>query len=117
GHPLAPWAALRAAELLLVKEPATALALVAPLDGPWPAQDDATVLRAKALLASTNEGERRLGVASLRDLAAAARDDSAAVAVTLPLAGALSRSKDVKEREEAVQLYWRIASRLPGTTV
>lgn len=112
NHPLARWATLRVAESLVGKEDELALALLETVLDDWPGRSQAEVLKAKALLATR---QTDAGVALLRDLVARTRSDSGAVLSAMPLAQELATHDSVEDRAEAVVLYRRIATRLPGT--
>lgn len=121
GHPLAPWAAVRAAELHEreegVLDPAAAAAIVEPFTGedtPGAFQDEARYAHARALAAAGRWAE---AVPRLRALVAAAPDTSGAASASIPLADHLAESAELADREEAVRLYTRVATRGPRATI
>jgi len=111
-QPLAPWARLLRARLLMEGEHAEAVEEVAPLlDLEWAGRVRAQELHAAALVAAEDEGAEP----ALRALLEAADPDSARASVALPLAELLAAREDVDARVEAIGLLRRVASRAPLT--
>ncbi len=116
-HPLAPWAALRAARLgtdagLSADE---VVALVEPrLAEDAPYRDEARLLHARAL---ADAGAWDRAEPLLRALVEEAGPHSGAASAAIPLADHLAESGDLARREEAIRLYTRVATRGPKATV
>lgn len=120
-HPVAPWAAVRAAELHEreegVLDPADAAAIVEPFIGadvPGAFRDEARHVHARALAAAGRWDE---AAPRLRALVEAAPDTSGAASAAIPLADHLAESSELADREEAIRLYTRVATRGPRATI
>ncbi len=120
-HPLAPWAGVRAAELHEgeegVLDPAAAAAIVEPFtgdDAPGAFRDEARYVHARALAAAGRWDE---AVPLLRALVEAAPHMSGAASAAIPLADHLAESTELADREEAIRLYTRVATRGPKATI
>lgn len=119
-HPLAPWAAVRAAGLFEregVLDPAVAATLVEPFTGDdveGAFRDEARRTHARALAAAGRWDE---AAPRLRALVAEAAPTSGAASAAIPLADHLARSTVQAEREEAIRLYTRVATRGPRATI
>lgn len=112
-HPLSCWAKLTLAELLEVKDPSRALALLDALLVPsseletWPGKQPAERLRARLL---GHLGQKEAALAALERLLADSSDDGGAIQVLMPLAELLSERSE-EERVRAIVLYRRVAFR------
>lgn len=120
-HPLAPWAAVRAAELFETEEagldPAAAAAIVEPFladDVEGAFRDEARLVHARALASAGRWDE---AIPRLRAVIDAAAPTSGAAAASIPLADHLAESEALADREEAIRLYTRVATRGPRATV
>ncbi|MCB9635345.1 MAG: transglycosylase SLT domain-containing protein [Sandaracinus sp.] len=113
-HPLAPWAGLRLAEALEAEAPAEALSLASALsavDYPGQRRAQAVAARARLALAEAEAPD------ALRALLAEVPAHVGGASVAMPLADRLAGSESVAEREEALALYRRVASRAPRADV
>ncbi len=120
GHPLARWARLHYAESLFaeVKEgsrsPADALAVALSLTrDEWAGRRRAEVVVARSY---ARQGNREEAIPRLRALVASAPARTGAASVGMPLAAMLTRGS-VADREEALSLYRRVATRAPKASV
>ncbi len=114
-HPLAPWARLWRARILMEGDPALAAAEVEPLlEDEWAGRNAARELRAAALVAA-NQAEEAEPL--LRELLAEAGPDSAAAGAAMPLAALLAAREDTAAKVEAIGLYRRVATRAPLSSV
>jgi soluble lytic murein transglycosylase len=116
-HPLAPWAKLWLAEALEGKDAARALAFAeqlvhaaSELEG-FPARAEAERLRARLLSKLGRDSE---AISEFTRLLAGAGDDSAPLALMMPLAELLSVRTE-SERVRALALYRSVAARVPQT--
>ena len=110
-HPLAPWARLRRAQILIATDAAAAAEEVAPLTGlAFGGQREARDLEAAALVSSGRPDDAE---PLLRALLAEAPDDSARASVAIPLAEVLGARDDVESKIEAIHLLRRVAVRVP----
>jgi len=113
-HPLSRWARLRLAELLLDTSPDLAIPIAAPLIDDWAGGDRARMLEALALARAGRHDE---AVPKLRALVAETPGHVGAATPGMPLAAILATREDPRDREEALQLYRRVATRAPLATV
>lgn len=109
-HPLSRWARLRLATMLADEAPEQAVRLVEPLREGWAGGYEARLLHALGLARAGREEE---AVPALRALVEATPDHVGAATPGMPLAEILARSDDPAEREEALVLYRRVATRAP----
>ena len=119
-HALARWATLRIAEALEPTEPAEALVLAEPLgEGRWAGALTARRIAARAALATAGDDAEATAAAraALRALVEATPAHVGAASVGMPLAEHLAASEDPAEREEALALFRRVATRAPKAEV
>lgn len=110
-HPLAPWARLRRARIMMEGSAALAAEEVAPLtELDWAGRDDARDLQAAALVEA---GEAERAEPLLRALLEEASESSARASVALPLAALLAARDDVDAKVEAISLLRRVTTRAP----
>lgn len=110
-HPLAPWARLRRARIVLDTDAARAVEEVAPLTTlEFAGRREARDIEAAALVRSGREDEAE---PLLRALLAEAPDDSARASVAVPLAEVLGARDDEDAKVEAIHLLRRVATRVP----
>lgn len=115
SHPLAPWARLERAKILLSANAALAAEEVAPLtDEPWAGRDEARELYATALVEAGRTAEAE---PLLRTLLSEAPPKSPRASVAMPLATLLAGRRDVDAKIEALELYRRVATRAPLSSV
>lgn len=109
--PLAPWARLERARLLVASDAAAAAAEAAPLSElSWAGQRSARELHASALAAAGRADEAE---PLLRALLAESDPSSARASVAVPLAELLAAREAQEARVEAVRLYRRVALLAP----
>jgi soluble lytic murein transglycosylase len=113
-HPLSPWARLELAELIGPDGGEEIVTLLADLPGDFPDRERAESITAVALARAGREDE---AVAALREIVARTPSHIGAASAGMPLAEILAERQDAAEREEALQLYRRIATRAPGARV
>jgi len=114
NHPLSPWARLELAQQLGEDAPARVIELLEAMPTEFPGTARARALLAVAL---AREGRTDEAIPALRALVAAAPAHVGAATPGMPLAELLSASEDSADREEALLLYRRIATRAPGARV
>ncbi|HJL18944.1 MAG TPA: transglycosylase SLT domain-containing protein [Sandaracinaceae bacterium LLY-WYZ-13_1] len=110
-HPLAPWARLDRARILMEADASAAADEVAALtERAWAGRSEARDLHAAALVEAgrTEEAEPLL-----RALLEEAPEGSARASVAMPLADLLAARDDVEAQVEALGLYRRVATRAP----
>jgi soluble lytic murein transglycosylase len=110
SHPLSVWARLYRVELLRRRDPNVALLEAHPLLGAWTGRDRALTAYALALVQA---GQTTGAVALLRERLKSVPSYQSAAAVALPLAEILADQPDIGSRQEALDLYRRVASRAP----
>lgn len=109
-HPLAPWARLRRARILMEADGGRAAEEVAPLlELEWAGQAEARDLYAAALVSA---GRAEEAEPMLRALLAEASEDAARAEIAVPLAELLA-GRDADAKEEAIALLRRVATRAP----
>ncbi|MBW2462369.1 MAG: lytic transglycosylase domain-containing protein [Deltaproteobacteria bacterium] len=113
-HPLSPWARLDLAEELGEDASARVIELLEALPIEFPGKARAEALVAIAL---AREGRTDEAIPALRALVAAAPAHVGAATAGMPLAELLGASEEPADREEALLLYRRIATRAPGARV
>ena len=110
-HPLAPWARLLRARIMMEGDAALAAEEVAPLtELDWAGRDDARDLQAAAWVEA---GEVERAEPLLRALLAESSASSARASVALPLAQLLAQRDEVDAKVEAIRLLRRVATRAP----
>ncbi len=110
-HPLAPWARLERARILMEGDAALAAAEAEPLtELAWAGQHRARELRAAALVAAE---QAELAEPLLRTLLAESGEGSAAASSAIPLAELLASRDDEASKLEAISLLRRVATRAP----
>ncbi len=110
-HPLAPWARLERAQLLLETDAEAAVAEAAPLtEMRWAGRRDARDVHATALVRAGRGDEAE---PLLRALLSEAPDDSARASVAMPLAELLAARDAPEAKVEAIQLWRRVTLRAP----
>jgi soluble lytic murein transglycosylase len=112
SHPLAAMAHVRLSELLKDSDPRAALTSVDALlqDARW--KNRIEPLRASLLNRLGRSGESE---ALLRDLVARAPADSSAAPASMTLAAMLVNRSDLASKKQALSLYRRVYTHLPGT--
>ncbi len=110
GHPLSKWAQLEMARSLRSTQPEASAQQLQSLVSGWAGASAARRLRALALLEA---GRHEEAVPLLRKLVEQAGANSAAASAAMPLADLLAARRDRAAREEALELYRRVASRAP----
>ena len=114
AHPLAPWAALRVAEATWEIDPQGADRLLASLPDQWAGKRRADLCLARVRAAT---GDRATATTLLRALVASTPAEIGAASAAMPLAALLAESAQGAEREEALALYRRVATRAPLSRV
>ncbi|MBN1652944.1 MAG: transglycosylase SLT domain-containing protein [Deltaproteobacteria bacterium] len=110
-HPLAPWARLRQAELLSKTDPKSAERICQTLMDSWVGRKRARRIRALALIDSARAEQ---AVPILRALINQASPSQSAASEAMPLADYLASKSSIEARQEALELYRRVASRAPA---
>jgi len=110
-HPLAPWARLERARILMEGDAELAAAEAESLtELEWAGQHRAREIRAAALVEA---GHADVAEPLLRALLAEAGEESASASVALPLAELLAERDDEAAKLEAISLFRRVATRAP----
>ncbi len=113
-HPLAPWARLELAELIGADGGDEVIALLSDLPDDFPDRERAESLTAVAL---AKAGHLNEAVSALRAIVDRTPSHVGAASAGMPLAEILADSEDAAEREEALLLYRRVATRAPGARI
>ncbi len=110
-HPLAPWARLLRARILIQGDAAAAVEEAAPLTTMmWAGRREARDIHATALVEAGRADEAE---PLLRALLEEAGDDTARASAAMPLAQLLAARDSTDAKIEAVQLWRRVAHRAP----
>jgi soluble lytic murein transglycosylase len=111
-HPLSRWAQLRRAELLVKTDPKEAAQISENLRDSWVGRRRARRVRALALLSM---GRADDALPLFRALVQETPSNQAAATDATPLADFLATKSDAEAKQEALDLYRRIASRAPAS--
>lgn len=111
-HPLAPWARVRRAEILLESEPIESAEIASALTTGWAGAEAARSIEARSLARAGRYDE---AIPKLRAIVESAPRHVGAATAAMPLAAILAAQGDVAAREESLRLYRRVATRAPLT--
>lgn len=110
-HPLAPWARLRRAQIVIEGDAALAADEIAPLtELEWAGRRAARELHASALLGAERPDEAEPLLQALLDERSS---DGAHASVAMPLAELLFAKDDLDAKREAIALWRRVVARSP----